>query len=223
LPYFLPDEWADSPPGRSFMDRRPYVAAAGRLITEKGFHRLIPLMARLPDVDLLVAGAGPLEDTLHQLAQGLPNVHFLGMLGFADLADLFRGAVALVVPSLFHETFGYVVVEALSVGTPVIVHRRGALPELIEMSGGGLIYDTDTELIAAIRHLVDNQTVRSALGERGANAAREIWSEERILAEYLAVIKSLRTRGSRAPSSELIAKQNTLLLVGRRQAGRTSR
>jgi hypothetical protein len=50
------------------------------LITEKGFHRLIPLMACLPDIDLLIAGVSPVEYALQQLALGLPNVRFLGLL-----------------------------------------------------------------------------------------------------------------------------------------------
>lgn len=188
LPYFLPDDWAGSPPGREFAAGRPYVAAAGRLVKEKGFHWLIPLMARLPDVDLLIAGAGPMEDKLRELARGLRNVRFLGLLGFADLAELFRNARALVVPSLFYETFGYVVLESFSVGTPAIVHRRGSLPELIEVSGGGITYETDDELVAAIRRVVDDVATRRELGERGAKAVRDVWSEERILTQYFNVI-----------------------------------
>jgi glycosyltransferase involved in cell wall biosynthesis len=206
LPYFLPDDWADSRLGREFGGTRPYVAAAGRLITEKGFHRLIPLMARLPDVDLLIAGVGPMKDSLQQLARGLPNVCFLGLLGFPDLARLFRGARALIVPSLFYETFGYVVLEALSMGTPAIVHRRGALPELLEMSGGGIIYDTDRDLVAAIRQLVDDTALGGALGERGAKAVRTIWSEERVMSEYCALIESLRTHGRHTPSIPLASQ-----------------
>ena len=59
------------------------------------------------------------------MARDLPNVHFEGLLGGRALARLFRSARAVVVPSLFPETFGYVVLEAFAVGTPVIVHEDG--------------------------------------------------------------------------------------------------
>src|SRR5207248_3052678 len=126
LLYFLPDDWSggledEEPPGSS----RPYIAAAGRLVRMKGFQRLIHLMRLLPEVDLRIAGTGPHEPALRDLARDLPNVHFEGLLDGPTLARLFHGARAVVVPSLFPETFGYVVLEAFAVRTPVVVHRRG--------------------------------------------------------------------------------------------------
>ncbi len=97
----------------------------------KGFQRLIPMMRYLPEVDLRIAGTGPYETTLRAMATDLPNVRFEGLLGGNSLARLFRDAHAVVVPSLFPETFGYVVLEAFSVGTPVVVHK-----------GGGALYET---------------------------------------------------------------------------------
>ena len=126
LPYFLPDDWTDGiedaepePPSP------PYLAAAGRLVRMKGFQRLIPLMRLLPEVDLRIAGTGPYEAKLRALAADVPNVKFEGLLGGQGLARLFHGARAVVVPSLFPETFGYVVLEAFAVRTPVIVHKGG--------------------------------------------------------------------------------------------------
>ena len=141
LPYFLPDDWSkgieNSPPE---ILERPYLAAAGRLVKMKGFQRLIPLMRYLPEVDLRLAGTGPSEGELKALAHDLPNVRFEGLLGGAALARLFRNARAVVVPSLFPETFGYVVLESFAVGTPVIVHEGGgALYETGFLSGGGLV------------------------------------------------------------------------------------
>src|SRR5262249_50666074 len=131
-PYFLPEGWSggvEQQPAEKL--ERPYLAAAGRLVRMKGFQRLIPLMRYLPEVDLRIAGTGPYEMDLRALARGLPNVRFEGLLGGPGLAQLFRSARAVVVPSLFPETFGYVVLEAFAVGTPVVVHE-----------GGGALYET---------------------------------------------------------------------------------
>jgi glycosyltransferase involved in cell wall biosynthesis len=163
IPYFLPDGWSggiEALPAVTL--ERPYVAAAGRLVKMKGFQRLIPLMAYLPEVDLRIAGTGPHEQALREMAKDLPNVRFEGLLGGSALAGLFRNARAVVVPSLFPETFGYVVLEAFSVGTPVVVHEGGgALYETGFLSGGGLSYRTDSELLTALRRMVHDRALHA--------------------------------------------------------------
>src|SRR6202000_3159686 len=96
------------------------------------------------------------------------NVKFEGLLGGPELARLFHGARAVVVPSLFPETFGYVVLEASAVRTPVIVHDGGgAIYETGVLSGGGLGYKTDGELLLAMRLLVHGLQLRDRLAHRG--------------------------------------------------------
>jgi glycosyltransferase involved in cell wall biosynthesis len=190
LPYFLPDGWAGGielqPPERL---ERPYLAAAGRLVKMKGFQRLIPLMRYLPEVDLRIAGTGPYEPVLRAMARDLSNVRFEGLLGGSALARLFRSARAVVVPSLFPETFGYVVLEAFAVRTPVIVHEGGgALYENGFLSGGGLGYRTDTELLTALRRMVHDHDLHDDLAERGFAVRMGDWSETEHLDRYLTLI-----------------------------------
>ena len=194
LPYHVPGDWASESPqaAREGSEHdRPYFAAAGRLVTEKGFERLIELMAALPEFDLRLAGAGPLDERLRARAAELPNVELLGLRSGPELASLFRDARAVVVPSLFPETFGYVAVEAMSVGTPAIVSSIGGLPELIEAGGGGIVFRDDTELLDAMRRLGEDDELRASLGERGAVAAATIWSEDAHLDAYLDLIDRL--------------------------------
>lgn len=207
LPYFLPDEWSggveDVPVAR---ESRPYVAAAGRLVRMKGFQNLIPVMRFLPEVDLRIAGTGPYEQRLRRLARDLPNVHFEGLLGGEDLAKLFHGARSVVVPSLFPETFGYVVLEAFAVRTPVVVHRGGgALEETGVESGGGLGYDTEEELLLALRRVVHDETLRAELAAAGYAKRCGPWSEGAHLRAYLDLIE--RARGdSRTPHTRAAAR-----------------
>ncbi|AMV39659.1 glycosyltransferase family 4 protein [Planctomyces sp. SH-PL62] len=194
LPYFLPDDWSqgieDEEPTPT---ERPYLAAAGRLVAMKGFQRLIPLMRNLPEADLRIAGTGPYEASLRKLAEGLPNVHFEGLLGGQGLARLFRGSRAVVVPSLFPETFGYVVLEAFATGTPVIVHEGGgAILETGVASGGGLGYRTDTELLTAMRRMVHDEDLRSGLAAQGFSQRIGPWSETEHVHRYLELIAGRR-------------------------------
>ena len=83
-----------------------------------------------------------------------------------------------MVPSLFPETFGYVVLEAFAVGTPVVVHEGGgALYETGFLSGGGLAYRTDTELLTALRRMVHDHRLHDDLAARGFAVRMGEWSE----------------------------------------------
>lgn len=197
LPYFLPDDWSggiedeEDPP----KTERPYLAAAGRLVRMKGFQRLIPMMRYLPEVDLKIAGTGPYEPELRGLAHGLPNVQFVGLQGRDGLRRLFHGARAVVVPSLFPETFGYVVLEAFAVRTPVVVHLDGgAIAETGVESGGGLGYRTDAEMLLALRRIVHDPDLRDELAHEGYTVRTNEWSEAAHLDRYLGLIGSIRAR-----------------------------
>ena len=125
---------------------------------------------------------------------GLANVHFEGRLDAAHVAALFRGARAVVVPSLVYETFGYVVLEAFAERTPVIVRNLGALPELVEESRGGLVFDSPEGLVAW--HGPSRQRRRAARhpgGER-PSARRSLWSEAEHLDRYFALIEDRQPR-----------------------------
>jgi glycosyltransferase involved in cell wall biosynthesis len=196
LPYFLPDDWSggiedeDQEPAPT---DRPYLAAAGRLVAMKGFQRLIPIMRYLPEVDLRIAGTGPYEARLRALARDLPNVRFEGLLGGPALARLFQGARGVVVPSLFPETFGYVVLEAFAVRTPVVVHRDGgALHETGVLSGGGLGYRTADELLRSLRRIVHDDDLRAELSHRGYAMRTGEWSEAAHLDRYFGLIQGIR-------------------------------
>lgn len=194
LPYFLPRDYTGRAPAPTPQFARPYVAVAGRLEAIKGFQDAIDAMRLLPELDLRIAGAGAYETALRARARGLVNVHFEGRLPADRLAALFRGARAVVVPSLVYETFGYVVLEALAEGTPVVVRDLGALPELVEDSGGGLVFRTTDELVGHLRQLTADDGLRRLLGANGLRARHTLWSEDRHLERYFDLIEECRSR-----------------------------
>ena len=189
LPYHVPANWHGLGGNiRPDIPDRPYVAAAGRLVAEKGFGPLIKAMRSVPEVDLVVAGGGPDEPELRRIARDAANVRFAGLLDPPGLGRLLAGARAVVVPSLFFETFGYVVAEAAAVGTPAIVHDRGALPGLIAAGGGWIVYRTERELVEAIRRVGTDPALRAELSDRAGEAARTLWSEARHMGSYLGLL-----------------------------------
>jgi len=90
------------------------------------------------------------------------------------------------VPTIVPETFGLAVVEAAACGTPAIVAKgAGGAPEIVETSGGGVIYDGDAELVAAIRRLTGDPSMRSRLGALARAGYEAHYTREKHLAAYL--------------------------------------
>ena len=171
--------------------RPPYFLYAGRLEKLKGLHTVIPAFRQRPDARLLVAGEGSEESQLRRLAEGMSNVEFLGPLSVERLSKLYGEAVAVIVPSLCFETFSLVTVEAFQHRTPVIGRKLGGVAELIEESGGGIAYETEPQLGAAIERLLADAALRRELGDRGHAAYQSNWSEEEHLKRYFEIIAQI--------------------------------
>lgn len=192
MPYFLPEidvEESGDPSPQNEKPLRPYFLFVGRLEREKGVQDVIPLFNESSPIEFWIAGRGTFEPKLRRLAAGNPRVRFLGQKTPSELRKLYAAAIALLVPSIFYETFGYVVLEAFREGTPVVARRRGPLIDHIERSGGGLLFDTPDELREALARLVSEPGLRARLGKAGHLAFRDFWSENAILPRYYELIK----------------------------------
>jgi glycosyltransferase involved in cell wall biosynthesis len=184
LPYFIDradQDWKDPGPRPH---ERPYFLFVGRLEAIKGLQTLIRIWDRAGDFDLLVAGTGNYEPQLREQAASNPRIKFLGALPQRDLGALYYHAEASIVPSITYETFGMIIIESFARKTPVIVRDLGALPEVVEDSGGGFVYRTDEELLSAMRKVAASRALRSELGEKGYQAFVRWWSKEAHLERY---------------------------------------
>jgi glycosyltransferase involved in cell wall biosynthesis len=97
----------------------------------------------------------------------------------------------LLVPSVGYETLGIVMLEAFVQRTPVIAHNLGALPEIVEQSGGGFIYSNERELLEAMEALRLDAGLRHDLGERGHQAYFKYWTPEAHLPQYLGLVERI--------------------------------
>jgi glycosyltransferase involved in cell wall biosynthesis len=192
LPYFVPDPRSADAADRG--ETRPYFLYVGRLVKLKGVDTLIRAFRRYADADLVIVGDGEERDALQRLAAGMPNVTFAGAKDQAQLAALYRDAVALVMPSTGYEVFGIVLIEAFAHRTPVIVRRLGGMPEAVEDSGGGLLFSTEDELLDAMRRIQTEPDLRRDLGERGHAGYLAHWSEAPHLERYLSIVEEERGR-----------------------------
>jgi glycosyltransferase involved in cell wall biosynthesis len=198
LPHFFPetDEPASSGSSTEKDTAKPYFLFVGRLEKLKGLQTLIPIFSRYGKAELWIAGAGGYEPQLRRLAGNSTDIRFLGFLSEDRLRQLYRQAVAVIVPSICFETFGQVIIEAFSQKTPAIVRNLGAMPEIIETSGGGFTYNTDSELVATMDALLTDAPRRQALGQSGYQAYLRNWTAEVHTQRYLDLIRQIATNRS---------------------------
>ncbi len=170
----------------------PFVLFAGRLERIKGLDDVLPVFRDDPPARLLVAGTGTHRPELERLAGDSPSIHFLGQVSNRAIQRLMRDAMAVLVPTLGFETFGFTVLEAFRAGTPVIARRRGPLPELVEGAGGGMVFERPEEVADAVRALEADPELRRRLGEAGRAAFRRRWSEDVVIDRYLEHVHAVR-------------------------------
>jgi glycosyltransferase involved in cell wall biosynthesis len=194
LPYFIDrvdSDWQQPAPRPQ---ERPYFLFVGRLEVIKGLQTLIDFWSTIPEFDLLVAGTGGYEAQLRTQAAANPRIKFLGALPQRALGALYVHALACIVPSITYETFGMINIEAFARKTPVIVRDLGALPEVIEDSGGGFVYRTDAELRNALYGIAQEPELRQELGERGYHAFLQFWCREAHLNYYFDFLQATATK-----------------------------
>ena len=202
LPYFLPDMTLTAP-GPS-PHERPYFLFVGRLEKIKGLQDVFPVMERYPEADLLILGDGDYADDLKRLAAGNPRIRFLGRKNPDELNAYYRAAMALIVPSVCYETFGIILIESFRLGTPVIARRLGPFPEIVEASGGGLLFATEGELEAAMRRMQNDPEARAAMAAAGRRAFEARWREDRVLAAYGAAFARAARAGGHLALAEAL-------------------
>ena len=114
----------------------------GRLVDEKGVDVLIRAAKLAPDIKLKIVGNGPDEANLKALAKhcNVTNVEFLGPLWGEALDAVLKRARFVIVPSVWHENFPYVINQSFAFGKPVIGAERGGITEMVAHGERGLIY-----------------------------------------------------------------------------------
>jgi len=128
------------------------LGAYGRFARQKGFDRLLEIMALLPPekFQLQLGGYGQDESIIQQLAANLPQVHLLGPI--ENVAEFLAHCDAILIPSRW-EPFGLVCLEAKAAGKPVLVAQIDGLPEQVENCGVILPPDDLNAWKNAIAHL----------------------------------------------------------------------
>jgi glycosyltransferase involved in cell wall biosynthesis len=207
LPNFVPfpeNKSGDRNQDISIREQKPYFLFVGRLEKIKGLQTLIPLFRSYKKAELWIAGKGSYEEKLKHLAKNSSNIRFLGHQHGQRLEMLYKEAIAVLIPSLCYEISSIVIPEAFTHRTPVIARKLGGMPEIIEKSHAGILFESENELLEAMDSLVDNPSLRQELGECGYTAYLKNWSTEAHLKQYFELIEQIAVQKNHKdrPSTE---------------------
>jgi glycosyltransferase involved in cell wall biosynthesis len=158
-----------------------YLLYIGRLSDEKGINILLNAMQFVPEAQLKIVGAGNERENLEKLSNdlNLKNVEFSGAKWGDEAKQVIRRARFIVIPSLWHENFPYVVTESYAIGKALIVSDKGGLPEYTFEGITGHIYPSDdsNRLSELIRMMWNNEIETVQKGKNAKKYADENFND----------------------------------------------
>lgn len=185
-------------------EQRFVLGAVGRLSPEKGFDVLIQSCAKLiaegVNLHLLIVGEGDHQAELQRQIDAIPNgPERMQLLGYhADTRPVYEAMDVFVLSSL-REGLPNVLLEAQSLGVPVIATRIAGVPRLIQHESSGLIIEPGSmdALTQSIRRLVDDNTLRKKLAVQGRAIIEQRYSFARRMQKIVEVYDALLNRPAR--------------------------
>lgn len=192
---------AANPPVLGYMARMCALKGLGALVD--AFIE-IKLRGNIPCLKLRVAGSQTDSDAafVAGLQEKLTAVgvaddtEFLPNVSREQKIDFLSGLSVLSVPAMYGESFGLYIIEAMAAGTPVVQPRHAGFTEIVEATGGGVLYDPGRQgaLTDTLEGLLTDPNRARELGEAGRKAVRDRFSVDQMAAAHVRVFEEVLAR-----------------------------
>jgi len=188
LPWALPPEFisnisaaktvappAVSPGGRTILAVARWAASEGYKGADELIRAVAQIRQAIPELQLELAGDGDDLPRLRELAKSCGaagNVHFMGELSNEELAECYSRAEIFALPSS-GEGFGFVFLEAMALGKPVVAAAAGGATDVVRHDVNGLLVPPGDlpQLVSALERMLGDEKLRQRLGKRGQEMA----------------------------------------------------
>jgi glycosyltransferase involved in cell wall biosynthesis len=175
-------------------DHDGYMLYVGRISVEKGVETLVRIARLLPDIKFKIVGVGPHEARMHLLSHGHDNIELIGFKVGDELRELYRGAMAVLLPSQVEEVFPLTALEALAAGKPVIGSHVGGMGEVVEdRRTGFLVAPTDLHgFVEATMRLAYDDDLRGQLSRQARLEAETTFNISKHYARIREIYQELK-------------------------------
>jgi glycosyltransferase involved in cell wall biosynthesis len=168
---------------------------AGVLRESKGLLDLLEAMEevwkRHPEVELQIAGYGPLQDRVEGASRGNNKIKYLGFVPHRQMPEVLSNVDMLVLPS-YREGFSRTVLEGIACGLPVITTAVGELSRLETQGVAKVIKPGDPKvLVEAIEELIEDKKLRDSYGDNARKYVKDNHTWDKLVEELLALYTHL--------------------------------
>ena len=174
----------------------PVIGFVGQIIERKGIPDLVqcipPVVQQVPQAKFLFVGEGALKEFLLSKTRELGVAEHVVYAGFRqDIPVVMKALTVLVLPSIV-EGFGYVLIEAMAAGKPVVATNVSSIPEIVRHNESGLLVEihNQQQLAAALVALLQNEGMAKGMGQKGREIVLENFTLERMIAQLEALFLS---------------------------------
>ena len=177
-----------------------FAVFVGRLSPEKGLNELLAAWRLVgPTLPLRIIGDGPMRTAIEDAAAHRPEIDYVGRLPQDDVLDAMGCASVLVMPSMWHETFGRRIVEAFAKGTAVVASNLGAMAELVDDDQNGLLGEPGDirALAVAVQRIGWDSWVRNRMRRVARATCERLYTEDRNSQMLMAIYDRARVLGAR--------------------------
>jgi len=201
-----------------FRDGMINILFVGRMEKRKGLDYLIRAYAQLkqenPAVRLIVVGPGKVLRRRYEKMvkkHGIKDIEFVGRVSYEELPMYYKTADIYCSPATGRESFGIVLLEAMALGKPIVASGIEGYRHVVTDGEEGLLVPPKkvNDLAAALKKLVDDESLRYEMGQRGiVTAARYDWKTVacRIEELYRKAMQNHSNRTRTAPGKPVIQK-----------------
>jgi len=175
---------------------KPVMLYVGRVAKEKNLDLFIKLLERIPSAQIVIVGDGQYKTELEKRLKPLGNVYFTGYLHGKTLSQIYASSDIFIFPSKT-ETFGQVVLEAMSSELPVVGFLSDGVKDSITNEQTGYLAIDDTDWINYVQKLIDDENLRKSIGKNGLiQAEKKTWktSLKQVINAYEELIKKYEFR-----------------------------